>query len=113
MRIVIFPLALLLASVAQASIYECDLTNERANGPAVDVTYSLNTQTEENKFVELQDGNSAGCVVFRSKPELLACGLGNNGKFSMLVTAENGAAILALDLLNAAGKTSLKCVRRD
>lgn len=112
MKTAILSLILVLGSAAHASTYECNLSNGQPNDPAA-VTYSLDTQTEENKFVELQDGSSVGCIVFRSQPELLTCGIGNDGKFSMFVTAESNTAVLALDSSNTAGKANLKCVRRN
>ncbi len=96
---------------AHAAKYDCKLSNGTANDPKA-ITYQFDTSTEDNKFVEMGQGTSVGCVVLRTQPQLLTCGLGNVENFSLFVTAEDGSAVVSLETVSQGGKSNLTCVKK-
>lgn len=96
---------------AQAAKYNCKLSNGAANDPHA-VSYQFDTATEDNKFVDMGQGTSVGCVVLRTQPQLLTCGLGNGENFSMFVTAEDGSSVVSLQTSSQGNKANLSCVKQ-
>lgn len=105
--VVLSLLMIFITAVAQASKYDCQVTD---GSNAALASYSLDTKSDDNKFAELQDGTSVGCVVLRTNPELLTCGLGQSEKFSIFSTAQSGTSVLALDSSSQTGEVSLRCI---
>lgn len=99
---------ILSAATAQASQYDCKLSD--AAGKET-ITYSIDTAHEDNKMVKLGNGASVGCVVFRSKPQLLSCGLGGE-TFSITAVTEDGSSVLALSTTSGKGTSNLQCNKK-
>lgn len=101
----------LMSSISHAAQYTCTVSNGLENDPDA-VTISINTAKDENKFVDLADGSSAGCVVFRAKPQLLSCGLYKDENFSNTAVAEIGSSVLSLHIARDGNNTQLTCVKK-
>lgn len=103
---------LVMGSVsAQAAKYDCSLSNGTPNDPKA-VKYQIDTATEENKFIDMGQGTSVGCVVFRSQPQLLTCGIGNGEIFSVFGTTEDGTSILSIQTNSQGNKSALNCIKQ-
>lgn len=110
-KIMIFSLLAMSSLSAQAAKYDCTLSNETAKDPHA-TTYQFDTATEDNKFVDIGQGTSVGCVVLRTKPQFLTCGLGNDVNFSVFVTADDGTSVLSLQTNSQGNKANLNCVKQ-
>jgi hypothetical protein len=102
---------LAIASSAQAAKYDCKFSN----GAAADshaVTYQFDTAIDNNKFVDLGQGGSVGCVVLRAQPQLLSCGVANGEKSSMFVTTEDGSSLVSLQTNSLGSTANLICVKQ-
>lgn len=102
---------ILSAGFANAAEYDCKLSNGDANDPKA-VTYTFDTATENNKFVDLGDGTAVGCVVLKAQTPLVSCGLGDGANFSIFTIADEGTSILALDTNSHGAKANLTCVKK-
>lgn len=103
---------LVLGSVsAHAVKYDCKLSNGDVGDPKA-VSYQFDTASEDNKFVDLGQGTAVGCVVPRTQPQHLTCGLGNGEIFSMFVTADDGTSVLSLQTNSQGTKANLTCVKQ-
>ena len=99
-----------VGTIAQANTYNCALSNGQPNDPA-QKSFSLDTDREENKFIDLGQGVSVGCLVFRSQTQLISCGMGDEKNFSTFVTAENGSSLISLDTNSSGTKVVLRCIK--
>ncbi len=110
-KLLVFGLLAMSSLSAQAAKYDCTLSNGEGNDPHA-VTYQFDTATEDNKFVDMGQGTSVGCVVLRTKPQLLTCGLGNDVNFSIFVTADDGTSVLSFQTNSQGNKANLNCVKQ-
>lgn len=94
---------------AGAASYDCHLS-DGTRDDADQISYKFDTATEHNKFVDIGNGDSVGCVVLRANPQLVGCGLGREQDQSFVI-AEDGTSILSLQTLNRGTKTVLNCVK--
>lgn len=99
------------ATVSQAAVYDCTLSSSNPDEPVV-AEFTIDTVQEHNKFVELEDGSAVGCVVFRSTPELLACGWGSGEKFSTFATSDVGSSVLSVRSAGGDLAATLACVNQ-
>lgn len=100
----------LLSLSANAAIYECRLSGGSNNDTRA-VTYEFDTSTEDDKFIDLGNGASVGCVVVRATPQLITCGIGDEVKFSLFATADDGTSVLTLDSSSQDSKSILRCIK--
>lgn len=107
-RLMILTALLPTVSTAHASTFNCEL---KTKGGAVVAAYTFDTKTGENKFVSLPSGDNVGCVVLRSQPELISCGVGSDPAYSVFATAASDTAVLALDAKADGNEANLTCVR--
>jgi hypothetical protein len=97
---------------AQAAVYNCNLSGWKSDVSHETVTYQINSAEQENKFVDLGEGASVGCVVFRSQPQLLTCGVGRDENFSEFVTADDGSSVISLRSRAYGEELNLTCFRK-
>ncbi len=110
-KLVMFGALVMCSASAYAAKYDCKLSNGDANDPHA-VAYSVDTTTEDNKFIDMGQGTSVGCVVLRTQPQLLTCGLGNGEIFSVFVTGDDGSSVLSLQTNSQGTKANLTCVKQ-
>ena len=110
MKALLFAAALsAFGSTVFAANYDCSISNGAKEVPPVKI-FSFDTAKEENKFVDLADGGSVGCIVFRSQPELIGCTIGTADKKSATATAVNGGAILGVAAMEGQTGAVLNCL---
>jgi hypothetical protein len=100
-----------LSLSAHAAKYNCKLSNGNAMDPDA-VTYQFDTTKEDNKFVDMGEGSTVGCVVLRTQPQILGCGLGNGENFSLFVTADDGSSLVSVQAGSQGNKTVLSCIKQ-
>lgn len=101
--------ALIMVSQAYAAAYSCEVSGR---GPAaISSKFVFDTDKEENKFISIGD-MSAGAVVLRTTPQLVAITLGDGKNYGLSATAENGTSVLSLDTTGSNGDISLRCVKQ-
>ena len=99
-----------VAGIANANTYNCNLTNGDSKDPKA-VSYTIDTVKEDNKFVDMGQGTAVGCIVFRTQPQLLSCGLGKGAIFSVFSTADDGTSVLGIQTGSNGAKANLTCVK--
>lgn len=96
---------------AKAAKYDCTLSNKTANDPHA-ITYQIDTAIEDNKFLDMGQGTSVGCVVLRTQPQLLTCGIGEGENFFTFITAEDGSSVLSLETSSKENRVNLSCIKK-
>lgn len=108
MKTILVLTIMLTATVSEAAEYNCAITD--GNSAPIN-SFQINTVKEENKFINLNADTSVGCVVLRTQPELLTCGLASPDKYSLFTTADNGTSTLSLRAMSGANTIVLNCVK--
>jgi hypothetical protein len=101
----------LINNTAHASQYDCKISDGSKNDPRATI-YSIDTDKEENKFVDLGNEAAVGCAVLRTQPQLISCGVGDNGNFSVFAVADDGTSTLGLSTDNHGTKVVLTCIKK-
>jgi hypothetical protein len=113
MKLTAITAMLLLGVAAQASQYECNLSGGSPSDSAK-VAFSFDTDKEANKFVDLGTGSAVGCVTLKTQyQQLMTCGLGNDGVFSIFATADIGTSVLDVQTDANGNKAVLICVKKN
>lgn len=113
MKMVVMATVLLVGTVSQASQYDCTLSDGNP-ATAGATTYTFDTDREVNKFVDLGSGTAVGCVTLKTQfQQIMTCGLGNDGVFSIFATADIGTSVLGLQSDSNGHKAVLTCVKKN
>lgn len=91
---------------AQAAKYDCEF---KGNGQLV-AKFTLDTATEDNKFVPVDQNKSVGCVVFRSTPQLVNCGFGD-ATDQVFAAADDGSSIIQAYAKQKSTEATLVCLK--
>lgn len=109
-KLVVSVILALCPQAVLAHQYNCELTT--SGGPDTAKTiYQFDTSIEGGKFVDVGQGTTVGCLLFRSQPELLTCGLAQGENFFVFTTAENGISFLSLQANLHGKKANLNCAK--
>lgn len=111
-KIILIMSTLLFATMAKASIYNCEIKSPISKSPEK-WNFVFDTQKDNNHIVTLDIENqvAAGCVAVRADKTYLSCVYGTNKVVKTTVTSviEDGSPVLYLSIENAAGNSTLKC----
>jgi hypothetical protein len=113
MTLLMMSAVLLISAVSHASQYDCKLSDGTPNDSRA-TTYTFDTDKEANKFVDLGSNTAVGCVTLKTQfQQLMTCGLGSDGIFSIFATADIGTSVLGVQSDSSGNKAVLTCVKKN
>lgn len=109
-KLVVLSVFSMFSLSAQAATYNCVLAGWESNEFPQTPTYQIDTSRDENKFLDLGKGASVGCIVFRSEPQRITCGVGKSENSSVFTTADIGSSVISVSVKNQEENFVLTCV---
>lgn len=94
---------------AQAAVFHCTHAEVK---PEIAYEFDIDTETDNNKFIDLRDGLTVGCVVLRSTPKFLGCTVAKSNEFQFVATAEENSSVLSLDIQGKQYSAKLNCLKQ-